>query len=158
RLGEQKKASALVKSLKDYAVQSDEMGMYWKENISGWNWWQSPIETQALLIEAFQEITKDEESVEQMKIWLLKNKQTNHWASTKATTEAIYALLLNGKDWLATESGVEVKVGKESLDMRSETLPAGYIKTSWNKSEIKPEMAHVEISKTSPGVVWGGLY
>jgi len=158
RFGRQEKSSALVKSLKDYAVQSDEMGMYWKENVSGWNWWETPIETQALLIEVFQEVTHDEESVEQMKVWLLKNKQTNHWASTKATTEAIYSLLLNGKDWLAAEAGLEVKIGDNFVDLKSETSAAGYIKASWNKSEIKPEMAHAEISKTSPGIVWGGLY
>src|SRR5690606_11433305 len=131
RFGKQDKAAALVKSLKDYAIQSDEMGMYWKENVSGWNWWQSPIETQAVLIEAFQEVTNDEESVAQMKVWLLKNKQTNHWSSSKATTEAIYSLLFTGKDWLSAEEGVSVKIGNKSLDMKSETSAVGYIKTTW---------------------------
>ena len=32
------------------------------------------------------------------------------------------------------------------------------MKTSWNKEEIKSEMATVDVQKTSPGVAWGALY
>ncbi|SEL51729.1 TonB-dependent outer membrane receptor, SusC/RagA subfamily, signature region [Olivibacter domesticus] len=158
RYGQMQKSKKIISSLKDYAVNDDEMGMYWKENKSGWNWWQSPIETQAFLIEAFQEVAQDTESVEQMKLWLLKNKQTNHWNSTKATTEAIYALLFTGKDWLTTEDGLEVKLGNQQIDLKSSTTAVGYIKASWEPLAIKPDMAKVEIVKKSPGPVWGGLY
>ena len=34
---------------------------------NGWYWYQAPIETQALLIEAFDEITHDDNSVDLMK-------------------------------------------------------------------------------------------
>lgn len=159
RLGERRKAKALVASIKDYAVQSDEMGMYWKENVSGWNWWQSPIETQALLIEAFEEVTpKDIQSVEEMKIWLLKNKQTNHWASTKATTEAIYSLLLTGQNWVTSEPGASLKIGGKAWPMEIGPQATGYQKVSWDKSEITPELAQVEVHKSTPGVLWGALH
>ncbi|MDR2917648.1 MAG: hypothetical protein LBV74_22885, partial [Tannerella sp.] len=90
------KAMEIIRSLKEYAQQSEEMGMYWKDNVAGYWWYQAPIETQAMLIEAFNEVAKDEEAVEEMKIWLLRNKQTNDWKTTKATSEAIYALLMTG--------------------------------------------------------------
>ncbi|MGL5235455.1 MAG: alpha-2-macroglobulin family protein, partial [Empedobacter falsenii] len=89
----QSMAKIVVNSIKEKAVESDEMGMYWKENQPGWFWYQAPVETQSLLIEAFDEVTKDEKSVEEMKVWLLKNRQTNQWNSTKATTKAVYALM-----------------------------------------------------------------
>ena len=158
RYGQLQKSRKIISSLRDYAVNDDEMGMYWKENKSGWNWWQSPIETQAFLIEAFQEVAQDTKGVEQMKLWLLKNKQTNHWNSTKATTEAIYALLFTGKDWLATGDGLEVKLGNQPIDLKGSTRAAGYIKTSWEPLAIKSDMANVEIAKESPGPVWGALY
>ncbi|MEG0696474.1 MAG: alpha-2-macroglobulin, partial [Algoriella sp.] len=69
----QSAAKIVVNSVKERAVESDEMGMYWKDNQAGWFWYQAPVETQALLIEAFDEVTKDEKSVEEMKVWLLKN-------------------------------------------------------------------------------------
>ncbi|WP_304415888.1 alpha-2-macroglobulin family protein [Profundicola chukchiensis] len=165
RFGHEQKAKDLVFSIKDRSVESGEMGMYWKENVSGYRWFEAPVETQALLIEAFDEITpKDIESVESMKVWLLKNKQTNQWNSTKATTEAVYALMNTGKDWTNAEDGIEVKVGnniwydantKPSTDVQS---GSGYIKESWSKGEITPEMGKVEVEKTSPGVAWGAMY
>src|SRR5690606_5531692 len=45
RFGESEKATGLIRSLKDYAVESADMGMYWKDNVSGWSWWENPIET-----------------------------------------------------------------------------------------------------------------
>lgn len=162
RFGKKESATKLLNSIKDNAVQSDEMGMYWKSNIAGWYWYQAPIETQALLIEAFDEVLNDMESVESMKVWLLKNRQTNQWESTKATTEAVFALMSTGKDWTNAEEGITVKIGNDNLDLKSlEKAPqsgSGYVKTSWNKDEIKPEMATVNVQKTSPGVAWGALY
>ncbi len=85
--------------------------MYWKDISSGWFWYEAPIETQSLLIEAFQEIGKDTKTVDDLKTWLLKNKQTNNWKTTKATAEACYALLLQGSQWLSNEPIVEIKLG-----------------------------------------------
>ncbi|MXV38778.1 hypothetical protein GO491_08870 [Flavobacteriaceae bacterium Ap0902] len=165
RYGKTEKAQDLIFAIKDRAVESDEMGMYWKENVSGYGWNEAPVETQALLIEAFDEITpQDIQSIESMKVWLLKNKQTNQWNSTKATTEAVYALMNTGKDWANAEEGVSVKMGntvwysqdvKPSNDIQS---GSGYVKESWNKSEITPAMGTVEIKKTTPGVAWGAIY
>ncbi len=157
RTGESRKAQKMIRSLKDQAVISEEMGMYWKANVSGWSWWQSPIETQALLIEAFHE-AGEHESVEQMKVWLLKNKQTNHWSSSKATTEAIYALLLSGENWLGVEPGVRLRVGRQEVPLAVEDVPDSYRKISWQGGEIKPQMGRIQLSKTTPGVAWGGVH
>ncbi|TWO31663.1 alpha-2-macroglobulin [Seonamhaeicola sediminis] len=158
-----KTASKILKSLKESSITNEELGMYWKENTNSWYWYQAPIETQALLIEAFAEIEKDSETIDNLKIWLLKNKQTNKWKTTKATTEAVYALLLQGSDWLSVSDMVDVTVGNEkiepsNLDNVKIEAGTGYFKTSWNTSEIKPEMAEVKLTKKGDGIAWGGLY
>ncbi len=160
RFGEKPAAEKLLKTVNEHSVDSDEMGKYWKSNQSGWYWYQAPVETQALLIEAFHEVLKDETSVEAMKVWLLKNRQTNQWNSTKATTKAVYALMNTGKSWIDAEKGVSVKIGGQSIDLNTPSAQAGsgYVKMAWNKDEIKPEMGKVEVQKTSPGVAWGAMY
>ena len=85
--------------------------MYWKSNTAGWYWHEAPIETQALLIEAFSEITGDKNTIEELQIWLLNNKRKQDWNTTKATTEATYALLLQGNDWLSIEGSAKIKIG-----------------------------------------------
>uniref|UniRef100_UPI003563F005 carboxypeptidase-like regulatory domain-containing protein n=1 Tax=Lutibacter sp. TaxID=1925666 RepID=UPI003563F005 len=87
RNGNKVLTTAILKSLKENSIVSEELGMYWKENTPSWYWYQAPIETQALLIEVFSEIENDITTVDELKIWLLKNKQTNSWKTTKQTTE-----------------------------------------------------------------------
>ncbi len=156
-------ASKILKSLKENSITSDELGMYWKSNVAGYYSYQAPIETQSLLIEAFSEIENDTKTVDNLKIWLLKNKQTNRWKTTKATTEAVYALLLQGSDWLSITDMVDVKIGNNKIEaskLENVKVEAGtgYFKTSWNGNEITPNMSEVTISKKGTGIAWGGLY
>ena len=71
----------------------------------------APIETQAMMIEAFDEVINDVESVEACRVWLLKQKQTQDWKTTKATADAVYGLLLRGSDLLASDALVQVSLG-----------------------------------------------
>ncbi len=163
RMNDVKTANAIIKSLDENSITSEELGMYWKENTSSWYWYQAPIETQSLLIEAFSEIEKEVTTIDNLKIWLLKNKQTNQWKTTKATTEAVYALLLQGSDWLSVTDAVEVLVGGEKINhakLENVKIEAGtgYYKTSWNKNEITPKMGDVQITKKGNGIAWGALY
>ena len=125
---------------KERAIVNEEMGMYWKDNVAGYYWYQAPIETQALLIEAFDEVTNDQVAVEEMKVWLLKQKQTTDWKTTKATAEACYALLLRGTEILSNTEQVQIKVNGKTLDPKAlgSTVEAGtgYFKTSWPEEKI----------------------
>ena len=163
RLDDKKTANAIIKSLKENAVYNVEMGMYFKEE-NGWYWYQAPIETQALLIEAFDEISNDANSVDLMKIWLLKQKQVQDWRTTKATADACYALLLRGEDWLSENKPATIKVGSQIIDQNKlEGLDkpeagTGYFRISWNKDEIKPIMGDVTVTNNNKVVAWGSLY
>ena len=162
-------ATNILKSLKENAIISDELGMYWKTNTAGYYYYQAPIETQALMIETFSEILDadihqdKQKMIDHLKIWLLKNKQMNRWKTTKATTEAVYALLLNGSDWTSITEMVTIKVGDQKINpskMEDVKVEAGtgYFKTSWNADEITPKMATITINKKENGIAWGGLY
>ncbi|MEM6720468.1 MAG: MG2 domain-containing protein [Bacteroidota bacterium] len=163
RMERSKTATGILRSLQENSITSDELGMYWKANTSSWYWYQAPIETQALMIEAFSEISNDITAVDNLKIWLLKHKQTNRWATTKATSDAVYALLLQGSDWLSVTDMVDVTVGNEqispaTLENVKVEAGTGYFKTSWNGNEVTPEMAKVTLTKKGNGIAWGGLY
>jgi len=169
RQGDPAVAKAILASLKETSLTSDEMGMYWKENTSSWYWYHAPVETQALMIEAFNEIEGADKSIapdqkiktlDELRIWLLKNKQTSQWKTTKATTEAIYALLLNGSDWLPLNNTLDVTVGAKKItpDAKSPEAGTGYFKTSWKGEDITPALSTVTLTKKENGIAWGGLY
>ncbi len=152
----------IMASIKERAIVHDELGMYWKDNVRGYYWYQAPIETQALLIEAFDEVTNDVSTVEELKVWLLKQKQTTDWKTTKATTEACYSLLLRGVDLLANDEQVEIKVNNKVIDPKAlgakVEAGTGYFKTSWNANEVVPEMGNVSVTRKTNGVSWGAMY
>ena len=163
RNGNARAAAKILMSLKENAIVSEELGMYWKENTTSWYWYQAPVETQALMVEVFSEIENNTQTTDNLKIWLLKNKQTNSWKTTKSTADAVYALLLQGSDWLSVTDAVDIMVGNQTvnpanIDGIKAEAGTGYFKTSWNTSEIKPEMAEVSLTKKGDGIAWGGLY
>lgn len=171
RTSDLKTPAAILKSLKETAINQEELGMYWKEqSTGGWFWYQAPIETQALLIEVFQEAGKDQTTVDDLRTWLLKNKQTNNWKTTKATAEACYALLLQGSNWLSNEPLVEVKLGNltvQSTDNKQEA-GTGYFKKVVEGKNVTPQMGTIAVTVTAPvnpstnqpfnAASWGGIY
>ncbi len=177
RTGDTKTPAAILRSLKETSIINEESGMYWstassgKNEKVGWFWHQAPIETQSLLIEAFGEVkTQDpasqQKTVDDLKTWLLRNKQTNNWKTTKATAEACYALLIQGTEWLSNESVVEIKLGN-TIIANNTTLSeggTGYFKKTVDGNRIVPEMGNISVAITSNqqpttgGVSWGAVY
>ncbi|WP_462264685.1 alpha-2-macroglobulin family protein [Mucilaginibacter sp.] len=162
RYGRPEVARQIIRSLMERAQQSDDMGMYWSSNQLGWYWYESPVETQALMIALFTEAGNQPKAVEEMKIWLLRNKQTNNWRTTKATAEACYALLMRGDSLLSNAGSSVIKINNQPLSDLKPQLKAeagtGYLKTSWAGEQILPAMDRVAISNQSKTVSWGALY
>jgi hypothetical protein len=172
RNGNSKTAADILISLKETAIKNEELGMYWSQTpagkdqsaAGGWFWYQAPIETQALLIETFQEVGKDTKTVDDLRTWLLKNKQTNNWKTTKATAEACYALLLQGTEWLSNEPTVEMKLGNTTVSSANNKQEAGtgYFKTVIEGKKVNPQMGNIAVTVSSPATnvsaSWGGVY
>ncbi|TDE12794.1 alpha-2-macroglobulin family protein [Dyadobacter psychrotolerans] len=154
---------AILKSLKETAIVNEETGMTW-ETAKGWWWYQAPIERQALLIEAFDEISNDTKTVDAMRTWLLKNKQTNHWESSKATAEACYAMLLKGTEWLSGETDVQISLGDLTIKSGQEKQEAGtgYLKKTFEAADIKSAMGNIKVDLMNNSVnnlpSWGAVY
>jgi uncharacterized protein YfaS (alpha-2-macroglobulin family) len=162
RFGDKQTPQAMVKSFSERALSNEEFGMYWKQERSWW-WYHAPIETQALMIEVFDEVAKNQKAVEDLKVWLLKQKQTQDWKTTRATAEACYALLRRGTDVLASEQLVEISLGNEKIRPSEATetkveAGTGYFKTAWNAEQVRPEMGTIKIAKKDDGVAWGAVY
>ncbi|MBS1756996.1 MAG: alpha-2-macroglobulin, partial [Bacteroidetes bacterium] len=140
---------------------------YWKEFTNGgYYWYQAPIESQAMMIEAFSDIDKNNQTIDDLKTWLLKQKQTQNWQTTKATAEACYALLLNGSNWLAEEKDVTIKMGNTLIKSTDEKLEAGtgYFKKTFDGANVQPDMGNITVSikptanPTKTSTSWGAVY
>ena len=163
RLGDRATPARIIRSLTARARRSPDEGMYWPANRAGTGWEQAPVETQALLLEAFSEIAGDTAAVAAMKVWLLRQKRTQAWPSTKATARACYALLLRGASPLGESNRVSVQLGGETVSLAAPELTAsgpgtGYVKTTWTADQIRPAMGKVRVTNGGEGYVTGALH
>ncbi len=171
RTGDIKTAQDIIKSLQQNAITNEETGMYWKEVRSGYYWYQAPVETQSLLIEAFSEISKNEQIITDLTTWLLKQKQTRNWNTTKATADACYALLIgspaqNGAALAAlnNEPVVEIRLGDKSVKSTDQPQQAGtgYFKKTFDGPFVSPSMGDISVKiqqgSTKPMPSWGAVY
>ncbi len=161
--------AAIIRSLKENSISKEEMGMYWKEwTTGGYYWHQAPIESQALMIEAFMDIDKNTTTVDDLKTWLLKQKQTQNWKTTKATAEACYALLLGGSNWLADEKEVVINVGNTIIKSNDDPAESGtgYFKKRIEGDKVNSNMGNISVNINSSASKplnpttssWGSVY
>ena len=169
RNGDTRLAREMVERIRQKALYSDEMGMYWRDNRAGWYYYQRPVETQALLIETFREVVpEDTLSVGQMQQWLLKQKQTTRWSSDVATLRAIQALLpVGNKAYKAKATGADAIVvrGKGMTDTVKVTVAdgsAGYLRHTYRSDSLAAlgsgTSVAVRIERNASGISWGALY
>jgi uncharacterized protein YfaS (alpha-2-macroglobulin family) len=152
-------AKQILTSIEDRALKDESLGMYWKANSNGWNWYESKIETQALLIEAFQEVNNEVALIEEMKIWLLRQKQTQAWEGSKATADACYAFLMSGSNLIEQEVKVQLAVGGEVFDLaQNSTAGTGYFKNQWEGAEFRKGLKQISVKKQNEGLAWGAAY
>ncbi len=158
RFGDAETPVAIMKSIQERSVSSEEMGLFWRDLELSWWWYRAPIETQALMIEAFDEVMADAQAVEACKVWLLKQKQTQDWKTTKATADAVYGLLLRGKNLLASDALVEVSLGGETITPEKVEAGTGFYEQKFVRGEIAPAMGKITVTKRDEGVSWGSVH
>ena len=161
RRGEEALAREILASVKERGVLSDELGMYWKRPyFFSCSLFAAPVSTQALVVEAFREVTGDEASADACNVWLLKQKQTQDWTTTAATADAIYALVLGGgADLLAGDALAEVTLGGEKVPAENAEAGTGMWSHRYAADEIRPEMGGIAFTGAGEkGVSWGGVH
>lgn len=163
RFNEKDFAKKIINSFRETASNNEEIGMYWIENNDSYWWYKSNISTQALLIEAFAEIDSKTEEIDAMKVWLIKNKQSESWSTTKTTSEAVYALLYQGSDWTSIKENTKIRIGDEKLltkklVKKDDELDAGYFKVRFDSNEINPKMGTISVDNKTDVPGFGGVY
>ena len=154
--GKVAEAKLFMQSLMEYSVVTDEMGRYFYTPKARYSWFSYKIPTEVAAMEAIQRITKDTKAIDEMKRWLLKQKQTQTWETPIATADAVYALMATGaSDLLANTGGVEITLGKEVIRTPADDA-IGYIKKTVSGDVMN--IKKVSVDKEGTGMGWGAVY
>ena len=154
--GKVAEAKLFMQSLMEYSVVTDEMGRYFDTPKARYSWFSYKIPTEVAAMEAIQRITKDTKAIDEMKRWLLKQKQTQTWETPIATADAVYVLMATGtSDLLANTGGVEITLGKEVIRTPADDA-IGYIKKTVSGDVMN--IKKVSVDKEGTGMGWGAVY
>ena len=154
--GKVAEARLFMQSLMEYSVVTDEMGRYFDTPKARYSWFSYKIPTEVAAMEAIQRITKDTKAIDEMKRWLLKQKQTQTWETPIATADAVYVLMATGtSDLLANTGGVEITLGKEVIRTPADDA-IGYIKKTMSGDVMN--IKKIRVDKEGAGMGWGAVY
>lgn len=155
-------ANEFIASLKEHLVQTDEMGAYFAFHANPYSWGMLPVPAHVEVMEALRMAGGNDALVEEMKLWLLKQKQTTSWNSPVATADAVYALLCQGTNLLESRGDVRITLGGEILETVSPaktTVPGlGYVKETFTQGSPELKAKSVTVEKRDAGIAWGAVY
>ena len=162
KAGRNAEAKDFLNSMKEYAAKTDEMGMFYSASVNPYSWFGNKIKMQTAILEAFDEVAKDSATVEEMKMWLLKQKQAQSWDSPLSTVNAVYALLNRGNNLLDNPGNVRISFGKQVMETYSPEQTAipstGYIKKSFEDVATTSTLGQIKVEKRDAGIAWGAVY
>ncbi|MBO7616297.1 MAG: hypothetical protein J6T22_03730 [Bacteroidales bacterium] len=155
RNGNEKTAKLMIQSFKECAQKNEQIGMYWPKKYFSF---ESHIATHANIMAAFAEIDQNQEMIDQLRVWLLTQKQTNKWENSASTADAIYALLMRGSDWFEEGKDVTLRFGNTHINTEGGVAGTGFIQRRWNANEVTQDMRQLTVNNPTPHLVWGGLF
>ena len=162
KAGRKAEADEFIASIKEHLVQTDEMGAHFAFHANPYTWGMMPVPAHVVVMEALHVAGGNDALVEEMKLWLLKQKQTTSWDSPVATADAVYALLCQGSNLLESKGDVRITLGDKVLETFSPaktTVPGlGYVKEVFAQGSPEVKAKSVTVEKRDAGIAWGAVY
>ena len=158
--GKKEAAAEVVQSIKEHLTWTTDRGAYLAMN-EPLVWGMNNISIHVACMEALQRVGGEEELLEQMKVWLLLQKQTRSWNQQVASADAVYALLMQGRRRAWQQSGhVRLTLGKEQIDTSSTEALDGVaaIQRSFGEGDAALNSRTLQVEKMDEGIAWGALY
>lgn len=159
RNGDQSTAKKVIGSLREFSTTTDEMGMYWQKNVSGYFWQDAAISTHTRIMEAFEVVDPQQKEQDELRLWLLNQKRTQNWGNTIANVDALNVLLLSGSDWLSKDNQVTIKMGDKQIEPEQAEAGTGYFSNIIEGKDVVPSYGEIELKSEEGGnISWGALY
>jgi alpha-2-macroglobulin len=156
--GRRDDARTVLESVMDSAVTTEEEGTFWAPEEHSWLWYRDTVETHAFALSTLNEIAPGDPRRRGLAQWLFLDKQLGHWKSTRATAEAIYALVgyLESEGELGVREEVEVTAGpmRESFVFEPDEYTGAGRRVVVPGDEVTPAMGEVTVSKETPGFLF----
>nr|CAA6803525.1 MAG: Unknown protein [uncultured Thiotrichaceae bacterium] len=152
-------AQLVFASIMDAAKQDKQLGTYWAPEDRSWLWYNDTVDTHAFILRALTELNPTDKRRAGLVQWLMLDKKLNHWKSTRATAESIYALThyLQQEGQLGDTEKVDITIGNQAsntLVFKPDEYTGSNNQIIVKGDDIKPEMANIKLQKEAKGLMF----
>ncbi len=151
RNGYEKVAKSIMQSIREYAITKPATGTYWDSLDWGWH---NKVSITATILNAMAEVDPRTEEIDNVRKWMLLNKQSNDWGGSSLAAHAVYALLTSGSKWLERNGKPHISIAGNTLKVDKADEYLGYF-----RHEIEATSgAEVKIERSGASPAWGAVY
>jgi uncharacterized protein YfaS (alpha-2-macroglobulin family) len=160
RMGRPADARLVFDSVMDRAQTTADEGTFWQPEPSSWLWSNDTVEAHAFALRTLLELRPDDPRRHGLVQWLFLNRKLGHWKSTRATAEALYALVhyLRKEGELGVAESATVRAaGKTTTFNFSPDEPSPASRTRQMiipGDQIDPAHSAVVVEKKTPGFLF----
>ena len=154
--GKKNEAKVLLQSVVEYMVSNEDMGSYFDTYKAGYSWCNYRIPAHVSAMEAIMRLGENKEALlDDMRLWLLKQKQVQVWDTPISSVNAIYAFLADGGSRLDSTSVMTANVDGETITTSDDAI--GQVSVSLHGEEINNVKA-ITVSRKGSGTGWASVY
>lgn len=153
RNGKPSTAMDILESLRQYAMTSREKGM-WYDNLGSGIMGADKLQTTSTVLQAFYEITPGDPAVEQLRQWLLLQRQGQDWREGLFSLEVVNSLLTTGSRWTSDSDKPQIYLGGKLIETSPSQL-TGSIKIDLDPTEAS--LKELTVKRDAPTPAWGGV-
>lgn len=148
-LGDARQSQEIKNRISQEVIHDADKGMYWESNTRQYN----AVSLHSYLIEAYK--SHDPSKLYEISQWIFYSKEANHWRTTWATVDAIYALLLanNPKDF-SLENTISVWV--DGQPTATEEIVLGQTSKNFEAKELETDLA-ISLQNNNSRRVFGSI-
>ena len=157
REGRKNDARRITESIRQFGITTPARGMYWDTPDRTSRFGNDQVSYTANVLLALNEVDRRTDEIDQIRKWILLNKQTNDWGNSSRASQAVYAILSTGSEWLTEGNAPTITVGGKPVELTDVDRYLGYARKEIAITDASN--AKVEISRadgTSPA--WGAIY
>ena len=145
-------ARTVLRSLRQFATSTPELGMWW-DSADNSSWWSlTRVGQTAFILDAFNTIEPGCSEVDKIRQWLILNKIVQDWGSSVNTSACITSILKCGSNWLEKPGTVTLTIGDKTIQPSQFDALTGQFTT-----EITDATGDISIQRTTNAPAWGAL-
>lgn len=159
KAGKKELAVKFLDSLKEFLTSDSENGAFFAFNANPSYWHTMKVPAHVLVMEAFHTVQPDNLGLmEDLKLWLIRQKQAGQWGNPIATADAVYAILMYGENLIGQRADLKIKIDDYILKLSKDRMKGTeYLKESFTQDEMVNARS-ISVEKKNQGIAWGAVY